>query len=153
MARVGRLTAARLLTRSATIWNARCPTSCSDYVERGRTAMSQTAVMSGLLALANVLGAAATQAEGVSFATRRDFAAGGLPLAMTAGDFNRDGIPDLAVANETALIMMLLGNGDGTFTPGERFTAGGSVSSIVASDFNGDGILDLAVANPRSGRV
>ncbi len=72
--------------------------------------------------------------------------------AITVGDFNGDGIPDLAIATGPNLgaggtVQILLGNGDGTFRQGAQFPAGSGSSDIVAADFNGDGKLDLAVAN------
>jgi hypothetical protein len=52
------------------------------------------------------------------------------------GDFNADGIVDVAILNE-----VLLGNGDGTFTPNPSALPH-AVS--LAADFNGDGHLDFA---------
>ena len=49
-------------------------------------------------------------------------------------DFNRDGILDLVVGD-----LILLGNGDGTFTQGPTLPCGPN----AMADFNGDGILDL----------
>jgi hypothetical protein len=44
------------------------------------------------------------------------YATGNAPVAVAVGDFNRDGIPDLAVANHADnTVSVLLGNGDGTF--------------------------------------
>ena len=66
----------------------------------------------------------------------------------TAGDFNRDGIPDLAVVNSNSNnVSVLLGNGDGTFQPQVLYAVGATPSAIAAGDFNGDGLLDLAVVN------
>jgi uncharacterized protein (TIGR03437 family) len=59
--------------------------------------------------------------------------------ALTAGDFNRDGKIDLAVA-ETNYVAVLLGNGDGTF--GTEFTYAAS-EVLLALDVNGDHVLDL----------
>ena len=73
---------------------------------------------------------------------------------ITVGDFNNSGKLGLAVANYTDLsVPILLGNGDGTFTPSSAFvyTAGGYVSSIAVGDFIGNGNLDLAVANGPGG--
>lgn len=71
-----------------------------------------------------------------------------LPYAMVAGDFNDDGKMDLAVTNPTAnTVVILLGNGDGTFTLGATVPVGSNPLSIVAGDFHHCGTLDLAVAN------
>jgi hypothetical protein len=70
------------------------------------------------------------------------------PSAIVAGDFNRDGHLDLAVANQSSNdISVLLGNGDGTFQPQVTYAVGTGPDALVAGDFNGDGRLDLAVAN------
>lgn len=68
---------------------------------------------------------------------------------LTVGDFNGDGNLDLAVAPGGDEINLLLGNGDGSFTPApgdpivaKAWFAGGTVA-IAAADFNGDGKLDL----------
>jgi len=64
------------------------------------------------------------------------------------GDFNGDGIPDLAVVNRGANdLSILLGNGDGSFQAAKDFGAGDSPIGAAVGDFNGDGALDLAVVN------
>jgi hypothetical protein len=68
--------------------------------------------------------------------------------SMVGGDFNGDGVPDLAIANYyDDTVTILLGNGDGTFTPAALPATGAGPFAIVAGDFNNDGILDLATAN------
>jgi trimeric autotransporter adhesin len=70
------------------------------------------------------------------------------PFFVTTGDFNVDGIPDLAVANPTKdTVTILLGIGDGTFTLKSTATTGVYPISIAVGDFNADGKADLAVAN------
>ncbi|MBI4894042.1 MAG: VCBS repeat-containing protein [Acidobacteria bacterium] len=70
------------------------------------------------------------------------------PAALATGDFNRDGKADLALADAAAGLMVLAGNGDGTFgSPQVLATGKGPVLASVA-DFNGDGIADLAAAGP-----
>jgi hypothetical protein len=73
------------------------------------------------------------------------------PLAVAVGDFNRDGIPDLAVTNYT--VSVLLGNGDGTFQTPANYAAGHQAWGIAVGDLNGDGILDLAVGDVGSRAV
>ena len=86
--------------------------------------------------------------QGLSFLASQTPSAGSFPYAIVSGDFNGDGIPDLAVGNDNfpEAISILLGNDDGTFRQarGSPFNAPGGVVSLVAGDFNGDGILDLA---------
>jgi hypothetical protein len=63
------------------------------------------------------------------------------------GDFNGDGRHDLAIPTNGGPIVILLGNGDGTFTNGTSLTpvAPFEPTSVVVGDFNGDGRQDIAV--------
>jgi hypothetical protein len=68
--------------------------------------------------------------------------------AEAVGDFNGDGIADLAVANETsASVSVLLGKGDGSFRPPVNYPVGVKPMSVAVADFNGDGNLDFAVTD------
>ena len=83
-----------------------------------------------------------------TFTTKSTLTVGTAPEFVAIGDFNGDGIPDLAVTNGSDnTITVLLGNGDGTFTTKSTLTVGAAPRFLVVSDFNGDGIPDLAVAN------
>jgi FG-GAP-like repeat/Putative Ig domain len=78
------------------------------------------------------------------------------PTSIVAADLNNDGKLDLAIANSNDnTITILLGNGDGTFTPdsGSPFAVGRGPTEIAVADFNGDGKLDLAVLNETDGTV
>jgi hypothetical protein len=74
-----------------------------------------------------------------------NYGAGGDPISVTVGDFDGDGIPDLAVGNGgfSRLLSLHLGKGNGTFQP---VTLDVRAGAAAVGDFNGDGKLDLAVA-------
>jgi hypothetical protein len=72
---------------------------------------------------------------------------GFIPNSIAVGDFNGDGIADLATANEAGTATVLLGNGDGTFATALSPTAGASPCFLTVGDFNGDGLADLAVSD------
>jgi hypothetical protein len=79
---------------------------------------------------------------------RADFSVGSSPTSLATGDFNGDGVIDLAVTNSyDNTVSVLLGRPDATFAPQVTYPTGSLPVSIVAGDFNGDGNLDLAVTN------
>jgi hypothetical protein len=94
-----------------------------------------------------------------TFAPKVDYPTGARPLFVTTGDFNFDGILDLAVVNyDSSRVSVLLGNGsggcgDGTFAPKVDYLAGTNPRTAVAGDLNADSILDLAVTNAGSNNV
>jgi hypothetical protein len=78
----------------------------------------------------------------------------GSPRSLALGDFNHDGIPDLAVIEDYTAspgVYVLLGVGDGTYGPPRQFSIGGDFYSdptaVAVGDFNHDGNLDLAVSD------
>jgi len=70
------------------------------------------------------------------------------PISLVAGDFNGDGILDLAVANrDSANVTVRLGRGDGSFEDAPRYASGPRPVALAAGDLNGDGALDVVAAN------
>jgi uncharacterized repeat protein (TIGR01451 family) len=87
-------------------------------------------------------------AQTVSFDAPSTFGMGGFPRSVATGDFNGDGKPDLAVANQGPdTVSILLGTGTGSFGPKTDFGVGTAPTSVAVGDFNSDGKPDLAVAN------
>ena len=92
-----------------------------------------------------------------SFGPPKAFPAGSFPFYLTTGDFNGDGVPDLAVTNLPAnvgtagAVTVLLGKGDGTFAPAVSYPVGEFVGTVVAADFDGDGNVDLAALDTQTG--
>jgi len=86
--------------------------------------------------------------------SRTDIPVGTAPQGIVAGDFNGDGMEDLAVAASGAnSLSILLGNGNGTFTAQASPPTGRQPVSLAAADFNNDGKLDLAVGNLQDNTV
>ncbi|HKS81014.1 MAG TPA: FG-GAP-like repeat-containing protein [Candidatus Acidoferrales bacterium] len=92
-----------------------------------------------------------------TFAESFVYGLGGItPLGVVTGDFNGDGKLDIAVLNQCATpltcgteasVIVLLGNGDGTFQPviTTPISPTGSVFWVAAADLNRDGLTDLVV--------
>jgi hypothetical protein len=104
------------------------------------------------------------------------------PFAIVEGDFDEDGIVDLATANHATSVLLADsvhadstggpapstsdggsvwvmrgrgtgGVGDGTFDPAVSYPASSHANGIAAADWNGDGVVDLAVANETADSV
>jgi FG-GAP-like repeat/FG-GAP repeat len=77
------------------------------------------------------------------------------PDSIAIADVNRDGKPDLVVANSSVgsdgglgNVGVLLGKGDGTFQAAATYASGGyGAAAVAVADVNGDGKLDVVVAN------
>ena len=89
-----------------------------------------------------------------SFTPHVDFGAIGWVHDVTAGDFNGDGKPDIAIDGELGNFMAVFQNGSvpGSFTSGSLsnrvdFSTGYNVWGISAGDLDGDGRPDILAAN------
>lgn len=69
-----------------------------------------------------------------------------LPVAIGTGDFNGDRKADLVVTLRFDKLVILLGNGDGSFKLAESYQAASNPASLVVGDFNHDEIDDFAIA-------
>lgn len=82
------------------------------------------------------------------FTRMPDVEAGKANGYVIVGDFDSDGIPDLAVLGEHSdTVSLLFGKGNGHFWPKQDLSTGAYPDAAVSGDFDGDGKLDIAVAN------
>src|SRR5260370_41842741 len=109
---------------------------------------NRTQLVCAATAMCNALIAVSAQAQDVSFEAARNFPTGVNPFSVAVGDFNGDGIKDLAVANTSSdNVSVLLGNGDGTFQLPRNFGVGSDPLSVAVAAFNGDRRLVMALAS------
>ncbi|WP_263383615.1 FG-GAP-like repeat-containing protein [Granulicella arctica] len=89
---------------------------------------------------------------------------GKAPYGVVVGDFDQDGIPDLAVSNlASGTVSILLGKANGTFKAQKSYPTGktalpGTTTppaayGLAIADFNKDGILDLVTTNTQEGTI
>ena len=102
-------------------------------------------------------------------AAKSPYPAGNTPAFVVTGDFNQDGVTDLAVANSGAPSTTVTGNsvsiyfgnanasqlntGDGTFTFQANYAAGAGPASLAVADYNLDGFPDLTIADTTDNAV
>ena len=85
------------------------------------------------------------------------YAVGERPRSLTVGDFDSDGIGDLAVSTAGSGEISILigrgenGTGDGTFDNAVPYATGGAPVRVVSVDLNYDGILDLVAVDSLGG--
>ena len=88
-----------------------------------------------------------------TFAKPTYYYGGNFVDGITTGDFNGDGLTDIATVSFTSFLRAYPGNGDGTFQPFTEFASSAYGQNVVSADFNGDGLDDVAVATGGGIRV
>ena len=74
-------------------------------------------------------------------------------FAPLVADFTNTGKLDLAFVDESSNVVVVLGNGNGTFQVPVSYPVGSDPFSLAIGDFNGDGKPDLVVANLSDGTI
>ncbi len=109
------------------------------------------AVTNGAATVSVLLDTTATGALVPTFSAKTNFPTGTGPGTVAISDFNGDGKPDLAVATQNAVSVLLgttaMGAASPTFAAKADFATVLFSTSLAIADFNGDGKPDLAVTH------
>ncbi len=100
--------------------------------------------------LAMMTGLVSTASAAITFNSSVEYPSSGSygdPYAITSGDFNNDGYPDIAfVEVKDHKLYVLLNNGNGTFTKVFDVKVDKKPQGIACGDLNNDGKIDIVVS-------
>ena len=102
----------------------------------------------GLVLLNNGDGTFSAVLQAQHFLFRQPRRASGPSLA--SGDLNKDGKLDLVVS-KGGDVLIYLGKGDGTFTPGVSYANVNTAGFVTVSDLDGDGNADIYIGDANGG--
>lgn len=110
----------------------------------------------GIPLLVTALAVAAVQpaawAATASFGPRTDYPAGYSPFSIAVGDLNRDGRPDMAVANQLGnTVSILINTSEGKLRSMPEVSTGSGPLTVAVADIDGDHRPDLVTANHGEG--
>ena len=93
----------------------------------------------------------------ISFAAKIDYTTGTDPYGLAIGDLDRDGKPDIAVANYTSnTVSVFRSNGSAgsiSFAAKVDFATGNGPNSVCIGDMDADGKADMAIPNNNANTV
>jgi hypothetical protein len=136
---------------SSGYFRSRCSIAVGDFNHDGRPDLAITSDLADVFTADNKVYVFLGNGDGTfTPAAGSPVTVGSFPVQVKTGDFNSDGLQDLVVANgNDNTLSILLGNGDGTFTPagGSPVPVGSFPFFLAVADFRLKGMSDIAVTN------
>ncbi|MEZ4800021.1 MAG: VCBS repeat-containing protein [Flavobacteriales bacterium] len=103
---------------------------------------------------AAVLEVFSNNGNGTSFTNLPDYFVGSVGYGTESGDWDEDGLLDLAIANSSSGVVNIRMNTGGSFTsPSSYVSTNANPSELCKGDFNNDGHWDLVTANSSFGTI
>ncbi|MGA2538199.1 MAG: FG-GAP-like repeat-containing protein [Terracidiphilus sp.] len=88
-----------------------------------------------------------------NFAAEKDYSLAGAAVSLAVGDFNGDGIPDVAVGESGQGVFVLFGQSNGTLGSPMQVDPSTTPTGLAAGSLTSDGRTDLVVADETTGTL